>query len=88
VDISDGIGLVTVIIEMVYLLGDEVLDSLSELFLVAIGPKIEDVRSRVVGFLEDGEGFHLVEVLVEDVLHAFIKESVVRCYELSNRETI
>jgi hypothetical protein len=88
VDISDGIGLITVIIEMVYLLGDEVFDSLSELFLVAISPKIEDVRSRVVGFLEDGESFHLVEVLVEDVLHAFIKDSVVRCYELSNGDTI
>lgn len=87
-NIGDGIGLITVIIEMIYLLGDKVLDGLPKFLLVAISPKIEDVGSRIVGFFEDGESFDLVEVLLEDVLHAFIKERIIGCYELSNRDTI
>jgi len=82
VDISDSVGLIAVIIEMVDFLSDIILKCISELIFIAISPKVEDVGSQIIKLFEYSESLHFLKVLVLDILDALVKESVVGYDEL------
>lgn len=82
VHVHEGEGLIAVVIEVVDFFGDEQLDQLTLVFVVALGVKVEEVGGGVVRLFEDFEGLDGGEVGVQNGLHALVEEAVVACHEL------